>query len=365
MKTKEKGKVNDEALRLIVKISEGSVRDALSLLDRALLSQSENQELNLKEAQKIFGYFDKSYLIDLFKFLFNGNEKEVINIYRSIYSQGIEPKVFLNDFLEILYYIKNISSIKLGGNNFSLNDNEYKKIENLSKNISPDIVLLFWQYAIKTMNELEIVSNQNLSMEMFLIRLLYLKNEEVLIEKNNSNLNNDQNLNDNKETPIKSISDEESKDIKNKTISQIKNFSQEDSSNPYTKPNMELKKIEIHNFNELIKLCNQKKELKLKYELETNVNLVSFIDQRIEVSFNENLDKDFVKDLSLKLNEWTGKRWIIAFSKKEGQLSKKSKKEFEKSNLIDEEKRGEDFKKVLEILPDAELIDIKLNDENK
>ena len=100
-------------LKLIVKISEGSVRDALSLLDRALLSQNEKSELDLKEAQKIFGYFDKSYLINLFKFLFKGDEKEVINIYRSIYNQGVEPKVFLNDFLEILYYIKNISSIKI------------------------------------------------------------------------------------------------------------------------------------------------------------------------------------------------------------------------------------------------------------
>ena len=101
VKDKEKGKINDEALKLIVKISEGSVRDALSLLDRALLNQNEKCEIDLKEAQKIFGYFDKSYLINLFKFLFKGDEKEVINIYRLIYNQGVEPKVFLNDFLEI------------------------------------------------------------------------------------------------------------------------------------------------------------------------------------------------------------------------------------------------------------------------
>ena len=78
VKNKEKGKINDEALKLIVKISEGSVRDALSLLDRALLNQNEKSELELKSAQKIFGYLDKSYLINLFKFLFKGNEKEVI-----------------------------------------------------------------------------------------------------------------------------------------------------------------------------------------------------------------------------------------------------------------------------------------------
>ena len=65
--------------------------------------------------------------------------------------------------------------------------------------------------------------------------------------------------------------------------------------------------------------------MKLKYELETNVSLVSFSGQKIEVSFNENLDKDFVKELTFKLYEWTGQRWIIAFSKEIGQLSKKKR----------------------------------------
>ncbi len=366
VKNKEKGKINDEALKLIIKISEGSVRDALSLLDRAMLSQSENSELNLKEAQKIFGYFDKSYLIELFKFLFTGNEKEVINVYKSIYSQGVDPKVFLNDFLEILYYIKNISSIKLGGNNFSLNDKEFHDIETLSKETSPETILLFWQFTIKTLNELEIVSNQNLSMEMFLIRLLYLKEEGATFDVKNEKLNYEKNQNNHhKLGQIKSNIVEEDLELKNKTISQIKNFSQEDASKPDTKIKTELKKNEINNFEELISLCNEKKELKLKYELETNVSLVSFTDQRIEISFNENLDKNFVKDLSLRLNEWTGQRWIIAFSKKMGQLSKKNKRNFEKSKLIDDEKRGDNFKKILELMPDAELIDIKFNDEDK
>ena len=66
IKDKENGKITDDALKLIIKISEGSVRDSLSLLDRALLSLDKNDELNLKKAQKIFGYFDKSQLINLF-----------------------------------------------------------------------------------------------------------------------------------------------------------------------------------------------------------------------------------------------------------------------------------------------------------
>ena len=110
---KEKGNVTDDAIKLIVKISEGSVRDALSLLDRGLVNNLKNEELNLEKAQKIYGYFDKSSLIQLFYNLFKGDENKVVNIYRKIYETGVEPKIFLNDFLEILYFIKNISSIKL------------------------------------------------------------------------------------------------------------------------------------------------------------------------------------------------------------------------------------------------------------
>ena len=364
VKDKEKGKIKDEALKLIVKISEGSVRDALSLLDRALLSQNEKSEIDLKEAQKIFGFFDKSYLINLFKFLFKGDEKEVINIYRSIYNQGVEPKVFLNDFLEILYYIKNISSIKLDGKNFSLNDEEFLEIELISKEISPEILLLFWQFTIRTLSELDIVSNQNLSMEMFLIRLLYLKENRIIDGQDKVDLNNDKYSNNNisKTEKFNLNKDKDSLEVKNKTISQIKNFSQEENSKPEKKIESKLINIEINNFEELIKLCNEKKELKLKYELETNVSLVSFTDQRIEISFNENLDKDFVKELTFKLHEWTGQRWIIAFSKEIGQLSKKQKIEIEKSKIIENAKSEDVYKKVLESFPDAELVDVKLKD---
>ncbi len=364
VKNKENGNINDEALKLIVKISEGSVRDALSLLDRALISKNEKKELNLKDAQKIFGYFDKSYLISLFKFLLEGNEKEAINTYRLIYSQGVDPKVFLNDFLEILYYIKNISFIKLDGTNFSLNDEEFKELELISKETNPETLLLFWQFTIKSLDELDIVVNQNLSIEMFLIRLLYMKEQKIYNTIKSSDLNLEKNLSStNNSEKIKFNIDDENKEIKNKTISQIKNFSQEETLKSESKIEINSKINEIKNFEELIMLCNTKKELKLKYELETNVSLVSFVENRIEISFNENLDKNFVKELSLKLHDWTGKRWIITFSKEIGQLSKKHKKNLEKSNLIKVAKEEDAYKKILETFPDAELIDVKMEED--
>ena len=201
-------------------------------------------------------------------------------------------------------------------------------------------------------------------MEMFLIRLLYLKedivdnSQEQILSNNENYLNNNISKNE-KFSPSK---EENNLEAKNKTISQIKNFFQEENLKPEKKIEPKLLKIDIKNFEHLIDLCTKKKELKLKYELETNVNLVSFTDKKIEISFNENLDKDFVKELSTKLNEWTGQRWIIAFSKEIGQLSKKHRKNIEKSEFIESEKKGDIYKKIIKKFPDAELIDVKLTD---
>jgi len=366
IKDKEKGNASDDALKLIVKISEGSVRDALSLLDRALLTLDKDKELDLSAAQKIFGYFDKSQLISLFQLIFEAKEKKVLNAYREIYNQGVEPKIFINDFLELLYYFKNIDSLSVDGTNFSLNDEEFNKIKEISKNVNSETLILFWQFAIKTLEELDIVSNQHLSMEMFLIRLIHLKNIKNISDTiyNNVPLGNK----NSKQTPLPQKKENDDLfDIKDKTetIDQMKNIAQEKDVKIKKDKEDEKKINSINSFNDLLEICSSKKEIKLKYELEKNVNLVSFEDQRIEISFNEDLDKDFIKDLSLKLYEWTSTRWIITLSKTKGQPSKKEEEVNLKKELIEITKNSSIYKETLERFPDAELIDIKtLKEEN-
>jgi len=359
IKDKENGKASDDALKLIVKISEGSVRDALSLLDRGLLTLENDKELDLSAAQSIFGYFDKSQLIDLFKLILEGNENEVIKIYRKIYDQGVEPKVFINDFLELIYYFKNINFLTLESTNFSLNDEEFSKIKEISNTVDSEVLILFWQFTIKTLEELDIVSSQHLSIEMFLIRLMHLSGL-----KQKSEINIDQNLTQ-KKTSLKENDDVEIR-ASTQTLDQIKNITQEKKAKPLLNDDAKgTERLEINSFENLSEVCNLKKEIKLKYELEKNVNLVRFDNPRIEISFNDNLDKDFVKDLSTKLFEWTNKRWIITFSKSKGQMSVKEKEKNLKKELIDKAKQSDLYKKVIEKFPDAELVDVKFNNKEE
>ena len=348
----ENGKITDEAIKLIVKISEGSVRDALSLLDRGLISNFEGEELNLKKAQKIYGYFDRGSLIELFNNLFKGEEDKVIEKYRKIYDTGVDPKIFLNDFLEILYFIKNISSIKLDGTNFTLNDDEFEEINKMSKKIDSKDIILFWQFTIETINELEIVANPNLCVEMFLVRLMYLKDlnkqdfKDSIINK----------------SKLEDISNEKKTSVNNKIVDQIKNIAQQDQKKLKIKSQETTSQLFINSFEELIELCVKKKEIKLKYELEFNVNVVTFNEGRIEIAFNENLDKNFIKELSNKLYEWTNIRWIILLSKKKGLMTKKQEEKINKEKIIENVKKSKFYNEILDILPDAELLDFKENE---
>ena len=236
-----------------------------------------------------------------------------------------------------------------------MNDEEFSTIKELSSNIDSKTLILFWQFTIKTIEELDIVSNQNLSIEMFLMRLIHLSSfkpqndifeDKTLIEKNDTSI---------KKREEKSITS----NLKTETINQIKNIFQEKKLKPEIQKETKVQgKISLNSFNELIEICSEKKEIKLKYELEKNVNLVSFEKYRIEISFNDNLDKNFVKDLSLKLFEWTGQRWIISFSKMKGQISIKEKEKNQKDQLFKEVENSELYKRVFDKFSDVNLIDV-------
>ena len=345
---KENKSIDEDAIKLIVKISEGSVRDALSLLDRALISNSQNK-ISLEDLQNIFGYVDRSSYINLFKLIFNGDEISVLNHYQSLYDSGVEPQVFLNEFLEILYYIKNISYINLDSSSFSLNDNDYNNIKSLSKGLATSEVLLFWEFTLKIIKEIHLVRNPNLSIEMFLIQLMHLSNKNKSNKmKINKNTKSDIFINQSKQ--IKQID----------TIDQIKNIKQEEEK---IEKKDDVISENINNIDQLILVCLEKKEMRLKYELENNVNLVSFENNRIEISFNEKLNKDFVKTLSEKLYNWTNTRWVISFSKNKGEITKKVKNKNLKIENINKFKKTNNYSELIENLPDIELTDIIHKDD--
>ena len=356
----EKGNISDEAIQLIARTSEGSVRDAISLLDRALISQSINPKKTITEqdVRKMLGLADKSKVISLFKEILSGNEKEAIRSLNELIGDGLDAKNFLNDILEVLYLFSRRINLGPIEKDFSISETEVEMVDKYSKNIDIQDISLFWQLTIKTIDDLRIVNNENLTLEMYIIQLVHLKG--LGIEKKDTGRNEQDILSrenySNEKIEGKNI---ETK-LSNGTKSQLKSTNQIKTS-PIKKINEknEKSKIKITSFQDLIDQSNKEKEIELKYDLERNVKLVSFNKGKIDISFNEKLNKNFIKNLTEKLLQWTGERWIISLSKNVEAKSIYEKNLENQNKAIEEFKKSKIAKDLETAFPDAKLTEIK------
>ena len=368
----ENGKISDGALALIVKAAEGSVRDSLSLLDRTLVSQNiEEKEIDENFIRKMLGIADKSKILDLLSFIFQGDQNKSILQLRELINEGIEPNNFLNDLLEIIYFIQQKKSMGSSDANLLISASEQETIDSISKDISMSTLIVFWQFILKVLDELLIVSNPILSLEMLIVRLVHLKDmpsyENILesLKKNNLNKteeNNNTTINLNNDK--KNLLNEENK-ITKIPKNQIKNMTQAKPILPSINPKKFLKDPtleKVSSIEGLISLLSRKKEIQLKYDLENNVNLIKFSEGKIDISFNENLDKNFVRNLSEKLREWTGNRWLITLGKGKGQKTFSELQDTKRKEFLDREKKGEIYQQFKNIFPDGELLEVKKED---
>ena len=118
----------------------------------------------------------------------------------------------------------------------------------------------------------------------------------------------------------------------------------------------------ISSFEDLIKISARKREPELKYDLEKNVNLIKFSEGKIDIGYNEKIGKDFVRNLSQKLYEWTKKRWVITLTKGEGQKTYYELQSEKKQKLLEMEKKGKMFEEFKKIFSDIDLIDVTKKD---
>jgi|TARA_B100000446_G_scaffold33537_1_gene28972 DNA polymerase-3 subunit gamma/tau len=367
----ENAKIEEEALILIAKAAEGSVRDSLSLLDRVLVSENiDGKKIDKKFVRKMLGIADRSKTLNLLKLIFQGAQKQSIEQLREMVDEGIQPENFLNDLLEIIYFIQQKKSLGNFESELSISEAEQDIINSISEDINMTTLIVFWQFILKVIDELSVVSNPILSLEMLVVRLVHLKDmptyDKLLdsLKKNNlDETKEDNNIIIESKNKKKIINDENQ--ITKISKNQIKNTIQTKpvlSSSKQKNLSTNIVKEKLSSFEDLIYLAGKKKEIQLKYDLEKNVNLIKFSEGKIDISFNQNLDKNFVRNLSTKLVEWTGNRWVITLSKETGEKTFSETQDIRKKELLNNEKKGEVYKKFISIFSDAELLEVKKND---
>ena len=207
------------------------------------------------------------------------------------------------------------------------------------------------------MEDIRIVGNENLALEMYVMQLMHVKS---IGQEDFTSSINQENISTAKGTNMDLHRDDDDNKVKSVYKNQLKNTEQV-KENLAKQPELKsepIQKNSINTFEDLVKVATNEKEVTLKYDLERNVKLVSFVPGKINITFNEKLNKNFIKILTEKLLKWTGERWIISLSQEEGAKTIYEKTISDKKEKLEEAMKSDVVKKMLSVFPDAKLIDV-------
>ncbi len=370
---KEGSEVELNAANLIAKASDGSVRDGLSILDKALSSEKKVQE---KHIQELLGLVDRSEIYSLFENIIGGKPKEGLIIFNQLYDSGADPLVIIQDLLDVVHWISRVTVTPEVMNEAGISEIDKKFGDKLSKELNVSELSRIWQILLKGYQEVQSHEMPNVISEMLLLRLAYASDLPTTDElaKNFSNLNINQPKTTNgenqtkeqvKHSEIKKEQSESSeKKIKPDTVMEMKNINvvkkEENLSNQ--KSTIDLKKkenITFASFKEVVNFFLEKKEVLLFNHLFSHVSLVNFQQGKIELNPQTEAPKDLASKVSALLSEWTNKRWVITFSQQEGEITLDEQSKKEKRKLHADLMKEKEIKEILNIFPGATISNIK------
>ena len=341
-----------EALQIIVRVSGGSVRDALSLLDQS--ASISGDDIKSETISFMLGLPSRVSSIEILENIFDSNIENALKIYDNVINHGTNGEILIGDMLDIIHLSTRINII--GENNLdtfmiSIPDGEKSGILKISKISLPGLTRA-WQILLKGIEEIRAAPNPDEAGSMILIRLAYscnLPDPASLVKKIQASLE------ENKTTFNDSL---EEKDDGKKNTSEIINDLQEINSidNKTTL-------AEVNTFEDLVEIFKIKGELLLHAQLLSCVHLISFEKGKLEISISGNTNNNIAKDISKFLKNWTGEDWVISIVDDQGTETLDHKNERKAQEEIENTKNTPEMQKVLKAFPNAELKSV--NDKNK
>ena len=341
-----------EALQIIVRVSGGSVRDALSLLDQS--ASISGDDIKSETISFMLGLPSRVSSIEILENIFDSNIENALKIYDNVINHGTNGEILIGDMLDIIHLSTRINIV--GEKNLdafmnSIPDGEKAGILKISKISLPGLTRA-WQILLKGIEEIRAAPNPDEAGSMILIRLAYscnLPDPASLVKKIQASLE------ENKTTFNDSL---EEKDDGKKNTSEIINDQQEINSidNKTTL-------AEVNTFEDLVEIFKIKGELLLHAQLLSCVHLISFEKGKLEISISGNTNNNIAKDISKFLKNWTGEDWVISIVDDQGTETLDHKNERKAQEEIENTKNTPEMQKVLKAFPNAELKSV--NDKNK
>jgi DNA polymerase-3 subunit gamma/tau len=354
---KEGGEAEDDALALIARAAEGSVRDGLSLLDQALAMSSGS--VSAVQVRAMLGLADRGRIFDLLEKLFGGSAGEALEQFARLYGDGAEPQQVLADLAEAVHVTTRAKTLGVEAAGEGLSLEEKRRAAALGGRLSMAILSRAWQMLVKGLEDAANAPNPAAAAEMVLIRLAYTADlpppDEIIKTLGGDAVG----VRTGKPVapPEKRVAAATPVDVSDADSSDESDFSDEDDvPQDYAPAALPA----VRSFAEVVELASARREAKLKVHLEEHVSLVKFDPAgSIELHLLAGAPKELAYELREKLNAWTGKRWMVALSKAPGERTIGDMQRQRAAAEIEDMQRHPAVAAVLQQFPDAEITSVR------
>jgi DNA polymerase-3 subunit gamma/tau len=358
-----------EALALIARAAEGSVRDALSLLDQAIAHAAD--PVRAQDVRNMLGLADRARVIDLFEALMRGDAAAALKELREQYEIGADPSVVLADLAEFTHFVTRVKIVPAVAEDISLGEVERKRGREFAAALSMRVLSRTWQMLLKGIAEVQAASRPIAAAEMVLVRIAYVADlptpDEALRALENGGAP--------ASTPgtggaapgygaapasmrVPPSRVEASRGGPRAATAPADRPADEPLAQAAGQPSA-VAVTAIGSFSELVALAASRRDLQMKVALERDVRLVRCEDGRLEIALEPGAARTLVNDLSNKLQQWTGRRWMVIVSSEPGAETLRSQAEVRRIELESGVRADPLVRAVLERFPGAEIADVR------
>ena len=363
---KEGVDVEPEALGIIARAAEGSVRDSLSLFDQAIAHAAGT--VRAEEVRQMLGLADRTRVIDLFDSLARGDIAAAFTEFRAQYDVGADPVVVLSDLAEFVNFVTRVKIVPATADNVAFGETERVRAREFAAKLSMRVLSRMWQMLLKGIAEVQTATRPAAAAEMVLVRIAYVADlptpDEAIrmIEQNGGGA-----------SPVVTGSATASRAAPSAPVSSIASSparaapaaAPRASAEPSLRPQAAVPEtqsvpaLRITSFMQLVALAGEKRDLMTKGALEADVRLVRIDDGRLEIALEPHASRGLVTDLSRKLEQWTGRRWTVIVSNEAGQPTIRSQTLAEKSQRERTAEADPRVKEVLSRFPGAKVVEVR------
>jgi len=372
---KEGVSVEDEALAMVARAAEGSVRDSLSILDQAIAHSS--GAVTAETVRDMLGLADRARVIDLFEHLMKGDVAAALGEFRNQYDAGADPATVLTDLAEFNHLVTRIRFVPEAANDASLSPDERTRGLDFSQGLSVRVLSRAWQMLVKGIQEVQHSNRPVAAAEMVLIRLAHAAHLPTLDEalkqlenqpsgggaapRPNGSGGGAHTGGGGAQAVASQSYQTASTDGRTMRLVQDEQAPQFHTA-PQAEPEPESDAVPLKSLADIANLADKHRDMAFKVQFKRCVRLVSIEPGKLEVNLTPDAPKTLLGDLTNRLKEWTGRRWIVTLSREEGSDTLFDQEASRRESVIADAKADPTVAAILKSFPGAKVLDVRIPD---